>query len=574
MINVNQITAQLARMPDQALQQYAQMHKSDPYTLSLALAESNRRKQMRQGAQMNAPQQPKVVDQEIQGMAAPMPESVGIGQLPAGDMNFADGGIIAFSDGGVPGYRDEGLVRYPGLIQYGANYPDQPGVAGPLLGGKTGYEGMGPGEFAKTLYVQALRKLGLEDKAAKLTPAEQRAAEAEANKMAVTKGVEYSPENYGVSKPAPAFVDPRLIGKTPPEQTVAAAPTAAAPKPDTGAAGAKGPGQRVPPAGAPGAGAAPAGLPALPVMPSPTQTYQSVRENIPFVDPTAAERQGLQQEMVSGAQERLRKRQEEVEAEGDVFAGRGERIGKREEKLKEYELTNKDLAFINAGLAIMSTPGGLATAVGKGARVGTEQYAAGLDKIRAAQERLEDAKDNLDTLRLNRADMNKKDIRAAEADIDRAKLDAKKLGIEGLMLASDLREKQAGKVYDATMDQAKTVYTGAVDLQGRQIAANAQLAAARISAGAPSAQEKMAALLGGGMSADKIEVGLRKMADISAGKFDPRKAYTEYLVAAQKTPGMDLMSYSQFVGQFAIPVAAGNNPAAAPGTVRARPPGG
>ena len=77
MINVNQITSQLAKMPDPMLQQYAQMHKGDPYILSLALAESNRRKEMRAGAQMNAPQQPKVVDQEIQGMAAPMPENVG-----------------------------------------------------------------------------------------------------------------------------------------------------------------------------------------------------------------------------------------------------------------------------------------------------------------------------------------------------------------------------------------------------------------------------------------------------------------------------------------------------------------
>jgi hypothetical protein len=122
MINVNQITSRLASMPDQALQQYAAMHKNDPYTMALALAESNRRKQMRQGAQMRAPQQPKVVDQEIAGMAAvdPMgnvtgyagggylPEDTGIGQLPAPNMErMAEGGIVAFEDGGeVPGYAE------------------------------------------------------------------------------------------------------------------------------------------------------------------------------------------------------------------------------------------------------------------------------------------------------------------------------------------------------------------------------------------------------------------------------------------------------------------------------------
>lgn len=101
MINVNQITSRLASMPDQALQQYAAMHKNDPYTMALALAESNRRKQMRQGAQMQAPQQPKVVDQEIAGMAQPMPEDTGIGQLPAPNMQgMAEGGIVAFRKGG------------------------------------------------------------------------------------------------------------------------------------------------------------------------------------------------------------------------------------------------------------------------------------------------------------------------------------------------------------------------------------------------------------------------------------------------------------------------------------------
>jgi len=553
MINVNQITSQLARMPDQALQQYAQMHKSDPYIMALALSESNRRKQMRSGAQMNAPEQPKVVDQEIQGMASPMPENVGIGQLPAGDMNFADGGIVAFSDGGVPRYQSQGLVDERQYRSQDGQYYARP------LTGKTGYEGMGPKEFFGTVYTQALRKLGLEDKKFSLTPAEQRAAEAEANKMAVAQGSEYSPERYGVTAAAPAFVDPRLTGATPPAQTVGAppAPPPAAPKPDAA------PRQRVP-AGGPGAAAAPAaGLAALTPMQSPSQMYQSAMETVPLVDPAASQREALGSEMIGGAERRARTLKEDIAKEGDVFAGRGERIGQREAKLKDYESTNQSLALLNAGLAIMSTPGGLATAIGKGARVGTEQYAAGLDKIRAAQERLEDARDNLDALRLNRADMNRKEVRAAEADIDRAKTDAKKLGIEGIMAASDLRHKQASDLFKGTLEQAKTVYTVAGDLQGRQIAANATMAAAR----APSGQERMALALGGG----NLETGLRKMAEISAGKFDPKKAYTEYLVAAQKMPGTDLLSYSQFVGQFAIPTSPGNNPSAAPGTVRDRP---
>lgn len=112
MLNVNQITSQLARLPDPALQKYAQMHKDDPYIMALAMSEFNRRKQTRQGAQINAPEQPKVVDQAIQSMGAPMPEDVGIGQLPAGNMNFADGGIVAFGNGGdVPRYQSGGSLH-------------------------------------------------------------------------------------------------------------------------------------------------------------------------------------------------------------------------------------------------------------------------------------------------------------------------------------------------------------------------------------------------------------------------------------------------------------------------------
>ncbi len=112
MINVNKITSTLAKLPDQQLQQYAQMHKNDPYIMALAMSESNRRKELRAASQESMQEQPKVVDQMVAEMAPQqMPEDQGIGQLPAGDMDFADGGIIAFADGGdVERYQSQGLV--------------------------------------------------------------------------------------------------------------------------------------------------------------------------------------------------------------------------------------------------------------------------------------------------------------------------------------------------------------------------------------------------------------------------------------------------------------------------------
>lgn len=128
MINVNQLTSQLAKMPDPMLQKYAAMHKNDPYTVALALSESNRRKAMRVGASPLPGEQPKVVDQDIAEMAAPtqqmpqqmaqqqLPENTGIGRLPAPNMQgMADGGIVGFAAGDkvndVEAYRKYALEK-------------------------------------------------------------------------------------------------------------------------------------------------------------------------------------------------------------------------------------------------------------------------------------------------------------------------------------------------------------------------------------------------------------------------------------------------------------------------------
>jgi hypothetical protein len=158
MINVNQITSQLARMPDQALQKYAMLNKNDPYTVSLALSESNRRKAMREGAAPMPGQMPKVVDQDIAQMSPPpmqqmppqqqmpqqarpqmpqqvqqqLPENTGIGQLPAQNMQ-------GMADGGIVGYADRGLV-------YGGQYGGEN-----LMPATTGYEGMGIVDFLRAM---------------------------------------------------------------------------------------------------------------------------------------------------------------------------------------------------------------------------------------------------------------------------------------------------------------------------------------------------------------------------------------------------------------------------------------
>jgi hypothetical protein len=131
MLNVKTLTDTMSRMQLPQLQQYATLHKNDPYIVTLALSIANQKKQMKAGqeGQAGMQPQPKVADQQIaqmvapppqQGMAPPqqqmLPEDQGIGQLPAQNMQgMAEGGIVAFGPGGSTGEEDlpEWLKAFP-----------------------------------------------------------------------------------------------------------------------------------------------------------------------------------------------------------------------------------------------------------------------------------------------------------------------------------------------------------------------------------------------------------------------------------------------------------------------------
>lgn len=133
-LNVQQLTSYLSRLPDAALQKYAAMHKDDPYTVALAVGESNRRKEVRNAAQGMQPEQPKVVDQDIAGMAQPMPEDTGIARLHAGDMNFAGGGIVAFAEGG----EADKYKKY--ILEKASSMGLDPDMALRLFGTESGFD--------------------------------------------------------------------------------------------------------------------------------------------------------------------------------------------------------------------------------------------------------------------------------------------------------------------------------------------------------------------------------------------------------------------------------------------------
>ena len=506
MINVNQITSQLARMPDQALQQYAMMHKNDPYTVSLALSESNRRKQMRdasQGQQGMAPQ-PKVVDQGIAGMAAPsemnpaqmealirqldrkkeqeyheftrgaapapqpMPEDVGIGALPAPNMQgMAGGGIVAFGDGGdVQRFDNGGAVdaararrdaAQQKLYTYGLRQRrDDP--QGFMAAQNAFDEASQAATAAETAYATGLAGTGVTQAAR--GPQDVGAT----NQFSTLPAV------------APVVVPPVVAAPGAPTVTNRFPPTAP-------------PAPSVKPPPVAGPRPAPASAASLKQLPQAglgdlATTYSEILKKQDFKDPAEARLGALEKKERAAAEENKAALMRDQAKFDDAYKGREKRLSDRELDIGKQKDTNVGLAFLNAGLAIMSTPGGLATAIGKGAQVGTAQFAAGLDKIRSAQERLDDARDKMEDLKLNRDEMSAKQIRDAEKDIRNVGIDAEKRGIDGLRMAADVNRKTAAEMFKATVDVgvnreriASTEGIAALQEKGQSSRSAAQIAA-------------------------------------------------------------------------------------------------
>jgi hypothetical protein len=124
-IDQRNISAELRMMNDQQLQQYAAMHKADPYIFPLAFQESQNRQALRAGktAQMAGMEQPKVADAALMAMTpTAAPEMQGIGKLPAPNMqHMADGGIAGFDEStNSPMSREnlDGMGNTGGMFNY------------------------------------------------------------------------------------------------------------------------------------------------------------------------------------------------------------------------------------------------------------------------------------------------------------------------------------------------------------------------------------------------------------------------------------------------------------------------
>lgn len=139
-----------------------------------------------------------------------------------------------------------------------------------------------------------------------------------------------------------------------------------------------------------------------------------------------------------------------------VYKGREARLAKQEKDIEGMGDKYLGLALLQAGAAMMSTPGGLAAAIGKGAVVGADRYAAGLEKINAAQSKFAEARDRLDELRLNRDDMNAKEIRAAKREFKAADLKGQELMLSGAEKDWGIEREVLGKLFTAANEDLQT----------------------------------------------------------------------------------------------------------------------
>jgi len=394
-IDQRDVSSKLRFMDDRALQQYAAMHKSDPYIFPLAFQESQNRQKLRmqQQAQAGAMPQPKVADQALAQM---VPEDRGIATLPAPNMQFAaEGGILGYEGYGEEPrqFGQESVLRMAegGVARYQ--------VGGPTFDPATGVVIADPAAYGGTDDRTLFERLGI------FNPENRRALEKAERAQAVREAEAKTPGAKAAAAAAP-------ITTTTPVPTVDAAPKADTTRRNKPA-----------PAAAAPADKEPTGIDAL------IGDYQR------NIDRAIGENKNANVELASKmeqtARDRAARNKEEIEKEGDVFAGKEARLAAREKGIEGMGDKYMGLALLQAGAAMMSTPGNLGSVIGKGVQVGSERYMQGIEKINAAKDKFAEARDRLDDLRLNRSDMNKKQIRDDQRDIDNSLIDGKKLFADG-----------------------------------------------------------------------------------------------------------------------------------------------
>ena len=507
MINVNQLTQQLRMLPDAALQRVAMMYKQDPYIFPMIISEDMARKKLRASAQAQAVQpQPKVNDQALMAMA---PQDAGIAGLQAPNMqNMADGGIAGQADemefaersepvvrmagGGAVAHFDEGGSAFSRFRQrmFGDSlaeteqlnaiqklrqelqsaYGPRAGIAGAFmeqsdLDRETAQAVSGLLKELSLPQLQALKQYGLsgiKDVIREKKPElfEKLDTEARARAKAPAPIKQPLPPKTALSseslKNIPTAFETLQAAYGPdaermPQPSVLAAEQRAGAAPGGGAPGVAGAPGAARPAGA---GAAPGTAPARPGESDVAKAKRAAGE---FFDENAVK--GDVEAYVARTKQNIAEGRGRVEQalkkDGKAYEGLEALLQQEGVDAKKGLEQDKAMAILNAGLAMMAgtSPRALEN-IGKGAMVGTGQYADALKDFKKSAKERQRAMADIEQARRAEARDDTKTMLAYEQSAE-ARLDAaENLGIKAIMDVTNAKAGAAANIYKGIQDNA------------------------------------------------------------------------------------------------------------------------
>ena len=438
----HKLMAILRTLDDRSLAQYAALHKKDPYIFPLAFQESTLRKQMRAGNAGAQPPAPPVVDQALASM---QPSMVGLPQIAPQDVARMAGGGLASVAGGEEEY-----------------VPSNKGLA------PTFYRLLSAPFRGLSALVAPLR--GEEEVAPALPPRPDENYSHEGRNFVPSKGLPAL-----TAKPAPA------------KDTAGAGVTASATLRARG-----GPElARTPPGKAPDI-----------YNPEAALDRMSAK---PTVDPFAKDTREIVDASNAAAKTQLEGRQSIADDQAKLFNRQEGRLAAREEGLSKDAKRNEAMAFINAGLQMLQAKGPGLAGIAAGAQSGFAQYGAGLERLKEAQAKIDDARMQLDEARLG----SRKDMLTAQGAYDAALLAGRREVLKGVQDAYGKNAQDARKLVELATQQNMSER----QLHSQQTIAHnnnaTQLAIARL-----DAESKMAAA---------------RLAASGRGQIDIAKEYSDYL---------------------------------------------
>jgi hypothetical protein len=553
-IDQRDVSSTLRFMDDRALQQYAAMHKNDPYIFPLAFQESQNRQRLRmnQQAAQGMQQQPKVNEQALAQMAPPqaqpMPEDQGIGGLGAPNMEtMADGGIAGYPDddfvtrnqsvvmmaggGHVPRYQgnpqDGSVVRARG--PYGQPPASMAGDIPGFVAGTSIFQTQPSVDSEEPLFRRLLRERQEAVEVQRVQEARARAAkgqplsaedQARISKADTAKtAADTSAQDLAQFDAASNLYMTERAGK---QAAAKPAPkTDAAPKADTTRRNITDPSAtRKEPAQA-----------TTDVMGMFNQALKTADEK---PNPLEARLKEINAEKVKAGEENVAGIEAIQKKFDDIYKGKKERLSNKEGEIAKMDKQVLGLAAVLAGARMMQTRGSIGQAIGAGIETGSAQYIAGQDKINAAKDKLSDARDRLEELEAQRGEMSARELHKARNEV-KALTTA---GMENLVQAAMAERKMNRTEAVEFVKSQLAVSTADKDRASRERISANEITAQNARAAMPTGADRTAMMLGTGKTdAERLESGMLRLQTITADKSGMAAVKVLADINAKRQPG-------------------------------------